>query len=166
MNGTTEALSGERLLPFSLNKKETLKAPFEKVALPHLSQLYKVKQGIADAPQVASSSTQAARLLDLSPWGYRLLAQQTQQGKGQEGRAFIYQGKGQEYLLAQEFERVDFSPPSGAGTIRQSGREFVSYSQRGVNLVAWKEKDLLCIIASTLSTERLLGLAQEIAMRG
>ncbi|MBI4528705.1 MAG: sigma-70 family RNA polymerase sigma factor [Deltaproteobacteria bacterium] len=39
MNGTNEALSGGRLLFFSLNKK-ALKAEFERVALPHLSRLY------------------------------------------------------------------------------------------------------------------------------
>jgi hypothetical protein len=33
-----------------------------------------------------------------------------------------------------------------------------------VNLVAWKQKDLLCIIASTLPKEDLLGLAQQLAI--
>lgn len=40
MNGITHALTGGKLLPFSLNRKNTLKAEFEKVALPHLSHLY------------------------------------------------------------------------------------------------------------------------------
>lgn len=40
MNGTTEALAGGRLLPFSLNKEKALKAEFEQVALPQLSHLY------------------------------------------------------------------------------------------------------------------------------
>jgi hypothetical protein len=40
----------------------------------------------------------------------------------------------------------------------------VTYSQEGVNVVAWKEKDkdLLCILASNLPKEKLLGLAQQI----
>ncbi len=121
----------------------------------------KVTQGIVDAPQTASP---AARLLDLSPWGYRLLSRHTQQVKGQEGRVFVYQGQGKEYLLAQEFEGRDFSPPPGARAIRASSRDFVIYSQAGVNLIAWKQKDLLCIIASTLPKEKLLGLAQQIAI--
>jgi len=121
----------------------------------------KVTQGIVDAPQAASP---AARLLDLSPWGYRLLSRHTQQVKGQEGRVFVYQGQGKEYLLAQEFAGRDFSPPPGARAIRASSRDFVFYSQAGVNLIAWKQKDLLCIIASTLPKEKLLGLAQQIAI--
>ncbi len=121
----------------------------------------KVTQGIVDAPQTAFPT---ARLLDLSPWGYRLLSRHTQQVKGQEGRVFVYQGQGKEYLLAQEFEGRDFSPPPGARAIRASSRDFVIYSQAGVNLIAWKQKDLLCIIASTLPKEKLLGLAQQIAI--
>ncbi len=40
MNGTTEALSGGRLLPFPLSRKRALKEEFERLALPHLSALY------------------------------------------------------------------------------------------------------------------------------
>ena len=125
-------------------------------------QYQKVTQGIADSPQAAPSLTPTARLLDLSPWGYRVLARQTLEVRGQEGRLFVYQGQGKEYLLAQEFEGGDFSPPRNANFIRASNRDFVTYSQEGVNLIAWKEKELLCILASTLSKERLLGLAQQI----
>ncbi len=131
-----------------------------------IAQYQRVIQGIVDTPRAASSSTLAARLLDLSPWGYRVLTRQTVRVKGQEGRAFIYQGQEKEYLLAQEFDGMDFSPPSSARVIRASSREFVSYSQEGVNLIAFKEKDLLCILASTLPKEKLLGLAQQIAVRG
>ncbi len=129
-----------------------------------ISQYQRVTQGIADTAQADRSQTPAARLLDLSPWGYRVLAKQSQQVRGQEGRVFVYQGQGKEYLLAQEFDGMDFSPPSGARVIQASSREFVSYSQEGVNLIAFKEKDLLCILASTLPREKLLGLAQQIAM--
>lgn len=128
-----------------------------------ISQYQRVTQGIVDTSQVATLSP-AARLLDLSPWGYRVLARQSQEVRGQEGRVFVYQGQGKEYLVAQEFDEVDFSPPSGAKTIRASSRDFVSYTQGDINLVAWKEKDLLCILASTLPKEKLLGLAQQIVM--
>ncbi len=131
-----------------------------------ISQYRKVTQGMADTAQADRSLTPAARLLDLSPWGYRVLARQSQEVRGQEGRVFVYQGQGKEYLVAQEFDGVDFSSPSGAKTIQASSRTFVSYTQEGVNLIAWKEKDLLCILASTLPREKLLGLAQQIAVRG
>lgn len=129
-----------------------------------IARYQKVTGGIVDTSEVASSLP-AARLLDLSPWGYRVLAKQTQQVRGQEGRVFVYQGEGKEYLVAQEFEGVDILPPGNAAIIRASNRDFVSYSQEGVNLIAWKEKDkdLLCILASTLHKEKLLGLAQQIA---
>ncbi len=120
-----------------------------------------VAQGMEDTPQAISP---VARLLDLSPWGYRILSRQTQQIKGLEGRVFVYQGQGQEYLLAQEFEGAEFSPPPGGRIIRASNRDFVSYSQQGVNLIAWKQKDLLCILTSTLSKEKLFSLARQISM--
>lgn len=127
-----------------------------------ITRYQKVAQGTPHTPQAASSSV--PRLLDLSPWGYRVLARQTHRVKGQEGRVFVYRGEGKDYLLAQEFEGGDFSLPPGARSIRTSGQDFVSYGQAGVNLIAWKQKDLLCIIASTLPKEKLLGLAQQIAM--
>jgi hypothetical protein len=127
-----------------------------------IAQYQRVAQGTADTPQVTSSLTPAARLLDLSPWGYRVLTRQTLEVKGQEGRVFVYQGQEKDYLLAQEFEGANISPPPQARTLRASNRDFITYSQQGVNLVAWKEKDLLCILASTLPKEKLLGLAQQI----
>lgn len=129
-----------------------------------IAQYQKVTEGIVESHEAASSPTPAARLLDLSPWGYRVLARQSQEVRGQEGRVFVYQGQGKEYLVAQEFDGADFSPPAGARIIRASNREFVSYSQEGVNLIAFKDKDVLCILSATLPKEKLLGLAQQLVM--
>jgi len=120
-----------------------------------------ITQGIKDNQQAASP---AVGLLDLRPWGYRILSRQIQQIMGQEGRVFVYQGPGKEYLLAQEIKGVEFSHPSGGTVIRASSRNFVSYSQQGVNLIAWKQKDILCILTSTLPKEKLLSLALQISM--
>jgi len=125
-----------------------------------IAQYQMVTQGISDTPP--ASTTPAARVLDLSPWGYHILARQTKQVRGQEGRVFVYQGQGKEYLLAQEFEGASILPHRHAESIQVSNRDFVSYSQDGVNLIAWKEKDLLCILTSTLPKKKLLGLAQKI----
>ncbi|MFQ5849010.1 MAG: sensor histidine kinase [Candidatus Binatia bacterium] len=125
-----------------------------------------VTLGIADSPEAAPSMALAARLLDLSPWGYRILARQKLQAGQQKGRIFVYQGQGREYLLAQEFEGVKFLPPPGGRVTRTSSRDFVSYSQAGVNLVAWKQENLLCILASNIPEEKLLHLAQQIGGRG
>ncbi len=127
-----------------------------------IARYQRVMQGVVETPQAGFP---AARLLDLSPWGYRLLSGQTQQVKGQEGRVFVYRGRGKDYLLAQEFERGKLSPPPGSKVVRVSSQDFVSYSQGRVNLVAWKQKDLLCILASTLPKAKLLGLARRIAVR-
>ena len=126
-----------------------------------IAQYQTVAQGLENTPQTVSRT---ARLLDLRPWGYRILSTQIQRVKGQKGRVFVYQGQGQEYLLAQEFKGVELSPPSGGRVIRTTSRDFVSYSQLGVNLIAWKQKDLLCILTSTLPNERLLSLARQISM--
>jgi len=122
----------------------------------------RVARGIAGTPQAALSKTPAARLLDLSPWGYRVLA--THQVRGQEGWAYVFQGQEKEILLAQELEGRDLTIPVGARTIQGSNRDFVSYTQQGVNVIAWKESDLLCMLASTLPKGQLLGLAQNIAL--
>ncbi len=64
--------------------------------------------------------------------------------------------------MAQEFDGLEFSPPPGGRVIRASSRDFVSYSQGGVNLIAWNEKGTLCILTSTLPKENLLRLAQKV----
>lgn len=129
-----------------------------------IAQYQKVTQGVVNTAQGTSALTPTARLLDLSPWGYQVLARQTKQVKGQEARVFVYQGQEKEFLVAQEFEGADIPPPRDANIIRASNRDFVTYSQEGVNLIAWKEKGFVCLIASTLPKEKLVGLAQQIAM--
>lgn len=125
-----------------------------------IEEYRKITQGVAGAEAVPPPS---ALLLNLTPWGYQVLARRTVEVKGREGRLFVYQGQEKEYLLAQEFEGLHFSPPSGAKTIR-ANRDFVTYSRGGINLVAWKEKDknLVCILASALPEEKLLDLAKKL----
>lgn len=147
-------------VPFFVWQRKAQEAIFTNA----IAQYQRITHGIGESPQTASSLSPSARLLDLSPWGYRVLTRQSVQLKGQEARVFVYQGSSKEYLLAQEFDGLDFSLPSGARVIRASSREFVTYSQEGVNLIAFKEKGLLCILSATLPKEQLLGLAQQIVM--
>lgn len=128
-----------------------------------IERYQKVVAGAAHA-ESAEGLAPAARVLDLSPWGYRVLAKQRQEVGGFEGRVFVYQGERREFLLAQEFERANFSPPNGAKVIRASNRDFLTYTQEGINLIAFKEKDVLCILTSALPKEKLLGMAQQIVM--
>jgi len=129
-----------------------------------IAQYQKVSLGGTRTPQREVTKTPAARLLDLRPWGYQILSRKSHWVEGQQGRTFVYRGEGEEYLMAQEFEGMEFSPPTGGSVVRTSNRDFVSYSQGGVNLVAWQDKDMLCIIASKLPKKKLLRLAQKIAV--
>ncbi len=128
-----------------------------------VAQYQKLAKETSESSPENAARNSSARVLDLSPWGYRLLARQSTQFKGQEGRIFVYQGEGKEFLLAQEFEGLNISSPPAARSIRASKADFVSYRRQGVNLIAWKEKDLVCILTSTLPEDKLLGLARQIA---
>jgi anti-sigma factor RsiW len=101
--------------------------------------------------------------LDLSPWGYRLLTQHPAQYKAIEGTTFLYAKGGNEYVLAQEFKDRTLSVPPGAKSIQASGNTFISHSLEGVNLVAWKDKGVLCILAARLPQETLLQVAERLA---
>jgi len=127
-----------------------------------VTQYQKVTRGAANSSQATLSPYNPARLLDLSPWGYRLLSTQAQKVNGKEEQVFVYRGQGEEYLLALESEGIDFYPPYGGRVVRTPHGDLVSYTRAGVNLVAWKEKDLLCILASTLPKDQLLGLSRRI----
>lgn len=130
-------------------------------------QYQNITQGYADLSSQSLPLTSPTRLLDLSPWGYRVLTQQSLKVTGQEGRLIVYQGPENAYLLAQEFEGADFTRPLGAQAVRSRSREFVTYTKEGVNLIAWKEKDkdLLCILVSTLPQKKLFDLAQQVTGR-
>jgi anti-sigma factor RsiW len=118
------------------------------------------------ASEQAGLSTPAARRLDLSPWGYRLTFNQINQVKGREQRLSLFEGQANDYVVAQEFDGAALSPSPDAMITRAENREFISYSRGGVNLVAWKDNDLLCVLTSKLANEELLALARQIAVRG
>jgi hypothetical protein len=130
-------------------------------------QYQNVMQGYADLSSQSLPLTSSTRFLDLSPWGYRVLRQQSLKVTGQEGRLIVYQGPQNAYLLAQEFEGANLARPPAAQAVRSRSREFVVYTKQGVNLIAWKEKDkdLLCILVSALPQNELLDLAQQVAGR-
>jgi anti-sigma factor RsiW len=106
-----------------------------------------------------------ARVLDLKPWGYHLLGRSIQQASGRESRVFVYHGQHDDLLVAQEVEGENFSPPRGATVVRKSGKDFVTFSNGDVNLVAWQDKNIVCVLASKLPKDRVVALAGEIAER-
>lgn len=111
-----------------------------------------------DASQQSTDSP-----LDLRPWGYRLLTQQTTQYEAIKGTTFLYARDEKEYVLAQEFKGGILSVPPGARSIQASGKTFIAHSLEAVNVVAWQDKDLLCILAAKLPQETLLHLAEQLA---
>jgi len=115
--------------------------------------------------QKEGQSTPATRLLDLSPWGYRLSANQVKQVDGREERLSLFEGQANDYILAKEIDGVVLPLSSEAMITRAGDRQFVIYSRNGVNLVAWVDNDLLCVLTSKLPNEKLLALAKRIAVR-
>jgi anti-sigma factor RsiW len=69
-------------------------------------------------------------------------------------------------LVAQEVKTGNLPFPRGAEVFQKSGRDFVSISKDGIQLVAWQDKDVICVLASRLPKDRILALAEEIAIRG
>lgn len=129
-----------------------------------IARYQNVEKGIAHTTQPDLLLTHPPPLLDMRPWGYRILATQNLQFGGIKGRVFVYQGQDKKYMLAHGFTGVELSPPPGGRIIRASNREFVSYSRQGVNVIAWKDEELLCVLTSTLPPESLFGLARHVAM--
>ena len=111
----------------------------------------------------ATDTYLTARILDLTPWGYALFGKDVQRIKGLENRVFAYQGLQKELLVAQELDGEILSAPRGSVTVRKLGIDFVTRSIGNVNLVAWQDEDMVCVIASKLPADHLLALAAEIA---
>jgi hypothetical protein len=109
-----------------------------------------------------SSPSRAARSFDLSPWGYRLITSEASEFNGVPGITSTYQNQKSDYVLAQEFEGGNLSVPTGAKSIQAADKNFVMHSQNGVNVIAWKERNLLCILASRVPMEQLLDMAQRV----
>lgn len=113
----------------------------------------------------ATDTYRTARILDLAPWGYQLFGQSVQRVNGRENRVFAYQGLQNELLVAQELEGEILSQPRGSKVVKKLGRDFVTGRSGNINLVAWQDKDMVCVIASRLPPDRMLTLAAEIAQQ-
>jgi hypothetical protein len=110
----------------------------------------------------SSSPSRAARSFDLSPWGYHLLTSEVSATSGLTGITSTYRNERSDYLLAQEFEGGNLSVPAGAKSLQVAGKTFIIHSENGVNLIAWKERNLFCILASRVPLEQLLDIAQRV----
>lgn len=117
-------------------------------------------QKIIESPM--SSPSRTARSFDLKPWGYHLLTSKASEFHGFAGITSTYRNKKRDYVLAQEFEGGKLSSPAGAKSLQVAGKTFVIHSKNGVNLIAWKERNLLCILASRVSMEELLDMAERV----
>jgi|SRR5215467_7754422 len=125
-----------------------------------VAQYQTITRKIFESP--LSSPSRAARSFDLSPWGYRLITSEASEFNGLAGITSTYRNQGSDYVLAQEFEGGNLSVPAGAKSLQAAGKTFVMHRENGVNLIAWKERNLLCILASRVPMERLLDMAQRV----
>lgn len=110
--------------------------------------------------------TPSAMLLDLSPWGYRLLSRSTDTVDGRPARVSVYQGEDRSFLMAQEFDDSGIPIPEGARVVNDGANSFFTYERAGVNLIAWRERGIFCVIASSQTEADLLALAKRIVVRG
>jgi len=102
----------------------------------------------------------AFQLLDLSPWGYKMLSTKIHEQGDMESRAFVYQEERTKTLLvAEEFDGVALSH-EGTDHVETSGRSYATYSKSGVNTVAWNEDGILCVLTSSVPRTELIRLAQ------
>jgi len=125
-----------------------------------VAQYQTVTQRIFEGPM--SSPSRAARSLDLNPWGYHLITSEASELNGLTGITSTYRNQARNYVLAQEFEGGNLSAPPGAKCVQAAGKSFVMHSEHGVNLIAWKERNVLCILASGVPMEQLLDMAQRV----
>lgn len=133
----------------------------EKLFSQAAAQYQMATRNIAENPSL--SPTRAARSsFDLSPWGYRLLTSEAAELNGLIGITSTYRNEQNDYVLAQEFRGGQLSAPPGAKIVRVAGKTFVLHSDNGVNLIAWKEQTLLCILASRAPMDQLLDIAQRV----
>ena len=114
----------------------------------------------------AADTDPTARILDLKPWGYYLLGRSVHRAKGRENRVFVYHGQQNDLLIAQEFEGESLLLPRGSTVVTKAGKTFVSFSHGKINLVAWEDKNIICVVASHLPPDRIVALAAQIAQRG
>lgn len=129
-----------------------------------VSHYQRAHRDLTNLSQTAGTDP-TARILDLKPWGYHLLGKSIQRTNGRENRVFVYHGQQNDLLLAQEVEGASLSPPRGSTVVTKSGKNFVSLRSGNVNLVAWQDNNIVCVLASQLPRDRVIALAEQIAIR-
>jgi hypothetical protein len=102
------------------------------------------------------------QVFGLERWGYAPVVTYVERVGAHRARVSLYRGANGEYLLAREIEGIQLVVPSGAVKRRLSGREFFAYSRDNVNVVAWKDGELACFLASAAAEEKLLELARRV----
>lgn len=120
-----------------------------------------IDRGVPASNDTAPQSTDSQ--LDLRPWGYRLLSQQTTQYAMVRGRTFLYARGGKDYVLAQEVKGGTLAAPAGSRAIEAAGKTFIAHTVEGINLIAWKDNGVLCILAAKLPHQGLLQIAERLA---
>lgn len=154
--GAALALALLAMVPLLVFRNQVREEVFGQAA----GQYQMMTRRILEGPM--SSPSRAARSFDLSPWGYHLLTSEASEFNGLTGITSTYRKEGSDYVLAQEFEGGNLSVPPGAKSIQVAGKTFIIHSENGVNLIAWKERNLLCILASHVPMEQLLDMARRV----
>ncbi len=154
--GVAVALLLLAIVPILVSRNQVREEIFTRAVAQYQMTARKIREGSLSPP------SRNARAFDLSPWGYHLLTSEASALSGSAGITSTYRNKGSDYVLAQEFEGGNLSAPPGAKSLQVAGKTLIIHSENGVNLIAWKERNLLCILASRIPMEQLLDMAQRV----
>jgi Putative zinc-finger len=154
--GVAVALLLLAIVPILISRHQVQEEFFSQAVAQYQIMTRKILEGPMSFP------SRTARSFDLSPWGYHLITSEAAEFSGLAGITSTYRNKASDYVLAQEFAGGNLSVPPGAKSLQVAGKTFVIHNQNGVHLIAWKERNLLCILASRVPMEQLLDMAQRV----
>ena len=105
------------------------------------------------------------RVFDLAMMEFGLEGGSRKTLAGHPSAAFAYRGPDGNLVLCQMFPGDESELPDGVTITEKDGITFYSYQVGEVSMTFWREGPVLCVLASLLDADAVLGLAQAKAMK-
>ncbi|ANM29363.1 hypothetical protein ABI59_06810 [Acidobacteria bacterium Mor1] len=105
------------------------------------------------------------RVFDLAMMQFGLEGGSRKTLAGHPSAAFAYRGPDGNLVLCQMFPGDESELPDGVTITEKDGITFYSYQVGEISMTFWREGQLLCVLASMLDADQVLGLAQAKAMK-
>ena len=99
------------------------------------------------------------RVFDLAMMDYQLIGGRVQRLRGQKGALFVYHGPYNHDLLCQMYPGKEEDLPRGAVRREHKGITFYRYQVRGLTVVFWPEKGIMCALVSDIAPVDVVDLA-------